>query len=368
MNSPVPPPSSSHVATGSFEAPSTWHICYATDSTFAFLAGISICSVCETNINASEIWFHILDNGITDEQKRKMTELATYYSRSISFYHVEAPLQKLLSLGAQSWKNSYATWARLFLGSVLPPSVNRVLYLDCDTLVLRSLGGLFSTLIPVPFVCAAVKDCCQVLIGPQRQGQDPYFNAGVLLFQLDRWRGTRCEERVLRTIRDTNARLPCVDQGVLNAALAHFILPLPLVYDTFSLYPCIPWRWLLRIYALAPIRFYPEDEYIQACSAPVIVHLISGVVGRPWETGNTNPFLDEFRHFKSLSPWADEPDWPSWEHQDSFLFRVQLFLFRYAPRSFYCAVTALASRLRMRRLSRRLENTGLEKKPSVQSP
>ncbi|MBQ7251561.1 MAG: glycosyltransferase family 8 protein [Kiritimatiellae bacterium] len=352
-----PPPNGN--AKGPLE--STWHICYATDANYAFLAGISICSICETNSDALGIHFHILDNGITDEQKRKMTELVTRYARDISFYPIEAPMRELMTLGAKSWNNSYATWARLFLGTLLPAYVKRILYLDSDTLVLRSLRELFSTSISAPLVCAAVKDCCQVLIGPQRQEQVAYYNAGVLLFQLDRWRDTRCEERLLQTIRDTNAQLPCVDQGVLNATLAHSILSLPLACNTFSFYPCIPWRWILCIYALTPSRFYPEEEYNRACSAPTIVHMMGNIAGRPWESGNTNPFTKQFRHCKALSPWADEPDWPHIQHWGSPLFRLQLALYRHAPGSLYCAVTAIASHLRMKSLYRMLAKKGLQR-------
>ena len=344
---------------------SPWHICYATDSNYAFLAGISICSVCETNTDAPGIHFHILDNGITEGQKRKLVNLTARYGRDVSFYSVEAPIRELLSLGAQTWNNSYAPWARLFLGTILPSSLKQVLYLDCDTLVLSSLGGLFATEIPAPLVCGAIKDCCPLPLGTQ---DVPYFNSGVLFVQLDRWRTARCEDRLIQTIRETNAQLPCVDQGALNAAFAHLFLPLPLAYNTFSFYPCIPWRWLLRIYALTPSRFYPEEEYARACSSPTIVHMMGSIAGRPWESGNTNPFAGEFRRFKALSPWAGEPDWPHIQNWKSPLFRLQLALYRHAPVSLYGAVTTIASRIRMRRLYRTLAAKGLYRIPSSRAP
>ena len=34
---------------------------------------------------------------------------------------------------------------RLFVGRLLPESVRRVLYLDCDTIIMRSLGRLWNT-------------------------------------------------------------------------------------------------------------------------------------------------------------------------------------------------------------------------------
>jgi lipopolysaccharide biosynthesis glycosyltransferase len=87
-----------------------------------------------------------------------------------------------------------ATWYRIFLTRLLPDA-DRAIYLDLDLLVLDSLLPLWRTPLDGNLLGAVTN----VPPGPDRYrerpelGDDPYFNAGVLLLDLDAMRrSTTC--------------------------------------------------------------------------------------------------------------------------------------------------------------------------------
>ena len=89
--------------------------------------------------------------------------------------------------------------SRLFIGTLLPKTVKRVLYLDCDTVVVQSIGNLWNLDLK-GHVAGAVMEPTIYQVVKQEIGlkeQDPYFNSGVLLIDLERWRADGVEKRLL---------------------------------------------------------------------------------------------------------------------------------------------------------------------------
>jgi lipopolysaccharide biosynthesis glycosyltransferase len=116
-----------------------------------------------------------------------------------------------------------ATYFRLFLDKVIPATVNRVLYFDSDVLINWPLDELWAVDLR-GHVIAAVSDSLasnQPLreeIG-NRIGLAPastYFNAGVLVIDLYRWRNARVGDRALDFVLDHPDLLTFWDQCALN--------------------------------------------------------------------------------------------------------------------------------------------------------
>jgi lipopolysaccharide biosynthesis glycosyltransferase len=119
---------------------------------------------------------------------------------------------------------------RLFLGEVLPQSVERVLFLDTDVLVEGNLVELWE----LPFegnVVQAVPDAyaptqhlprlSQIEFdeGIQFTSDTPYFNAGVQLIDLNRWRQKRIGQRAGALLWKYGEQLRFRDQDALNCVL-----------------------------------------------------------------------------------------------------------------------------------------------------
>ncbi|CAL8979211.1 General stress protein A [Rhodoplanes serenus] len=130
---------------------------------------------------------------------------------------------------------------RLKLDALLPTSYERVLYLDADTLVLRSLDRLFDVALGSSIV-AAVEDVGMLFGDPAnretaRRGaglapEDPYFNSGVMLFD---WPAMRAEQVMAKAI-DRLAQIDSLyaDQDALNHVLRGRWKRLPLRFNVLN--------------------------------------------------------------------------------------------------------------------------------------
>ncbi len=168
-------------------------------------------------------------------------------------------------------KNDFFRWSpvifyRLFAHRIFP-NVDRLLYLDSDTLVLGDLSGLYHTDIS-GYVLGAVPDMAPTKDENNKNGQyvknfsekylggGCYFNSGVLLINMRNM--ARCEHALQTVTVETTYP----DQDIMNAALVGQILSLELKYN---LAPGI------NIPATFPLR-----QINAAKKHPVVLHFYSG--------------------------------------------------------------------------------------------
>ncbi len=116
-----------------------------------------------------------------------------------------------------------ASYWRLFLARILPADAARAVYLDGDAAPQRCLSALLGTDLRGKAL-GAVADCGTpwrappgVMPTPVRCERPPYFNAGVLLIDLERWRAADTEARLLAYAERHAHALRFHDQDVLNA-------------------------------------------------------------------------------------------------------------------------------------------------------
>ena len=171
--------------------------------------------------------------------------------------------------------------APLLLPDLLPPAVERVLFLDADLLVMRDVAELWETPLDGRVVGAvgdaAVPQCAgsRGVKGWQALGLPPdaaYFNCGVLLIHLGRWRERHVTGRALRYLETTREPIDFLHQEALNAVLWD---------DWKSLDPC--WNLLASRAGRSFDRSGREDW-----KQPGIVHFAGRM--KPWRTAIGGPF------------------------------------------------------------------------------
>ena len=121
-----------------------------------------------------------------------------------------------------------ATYDKLTLGRWLPASVERAIWLDCDVMVLGDLARLWA-IANANHCVLAVQDALVRTMGARfgvashrEMGIDDgaeYFNAGVMLIDVARWRTDDIAGRALGYLKK-NRRVFFWDQEALNAVLA----------------------------------------------------------------------------------------------------------------------------------------------------
>ena len=243
------------------------------DAAYAMPLATTLRSMVEANRAHWPVEVHVLVDGVPDALRQRVSDSLPAGSAAIRW--VDADLSAYAAFPALV--GSRATYARLLVPQILPAHYRRALYLDADILVLRDLGELWHA------------DLQGASLGAVRDGMDAsrrsgapafervprvrrYFNAGVLLMDLAKWRASGVADRALRYLQE-NPRSPYADQDALNVACDG---------DWKELGP----KWNHQT------LYHPGS----LAERPAIVHFITG--DKPWDASIPNPharFYDQFR-------------------------------------------------------------------------
>lgn len=328
---------------------------YSSSDSYAEIAGLSICSLCETNRGADTLLIYMLDHAISALNKQRLEAAVRPYGRELRF--VEPPdIEKLLGIKLSAAQWNISTYSRLFLCSILPEDIGRVLYIDCDTLVCRPLYEMWRMDLGECAV-AAVDDCRHEAYRLELglRPEDSYTNSGVLIIDLDRWRALGAERQFADALIAGGGAFPFVDQGVMNAVLARqgLIRVIPPKYNAMTLLFTLDYESILAM--RSPARGHmTRAEYDEAVSRPVIVHFTPLFLlgNRPWHGRYTrHPYGELYRKYKAASPWRDEPYRPN---RRTLLRRAATWVCAHMPRPWMvCCVSLLYARIIPRIKARR---------------
>jgi lipopolysaccharide biosynthesis glycosyltransferase len=161
----------------------------------------------ETNhITNEPINIYIIDNSIANENRAKLQK--SINSNKIKLIWNRITNETLSTLTTND-KNVDLTrhYSRLLIPYILPEHIEKVIYLDCDLLILDDIAELWKLNID-GFPIAAVQDSGSGKIGDGWQipnyrelGLNPdfkYFNSGVLIIDLKTWRQENFSEQIIK--------------------------------------------------------------------------------------------------------------------------------------------------------------------------
>jgi lipopolysaccharide biosynthesis glycosyltransferase len=157
---------------------------------------------------------YILDGGVSDRTRQRMERLVGRVRPDIALHWVhlaESPLTVIPHNG----RYPSVVYSRLLIPDLLPPEIKRVVYLDADLLVERDVGPLFDEDLREAPVAAVTDFGSGLELEPDAR---PYYNTGVLVFDLDLWRRTDLGKEVLAYVFSRDA-LRNVDQDAMNAVI-----------------------------------------------------------------------------------------------------------------------------------------------------
>lgn len=284
----------------------------STDNCYVMQTGIMLTSLFENNREA-DIRVHVLHNGIDSNSITLIERIASDYGQKITFCHVDETLCSAFPIGRDGQNThvgtSYATYYRLFLSELLPNDINRVLYLDGDIIVMDSLNELWATDMHDKAI-AAVPDSYNNKIEhynrlryPQQLG---YFNAGMLLINLDYWRTNNVVSAFCQYASARPDSLYCHDQDILNYIFRDSKIVLPLRYNMLNEY------WFDIRHSVVSWEFDSQMQYGQ--QHPAIIHFTG--LPKPWFSNCRHPMKPEFEHYRAMTPWRDvkERKWGDIRH------------------------------------------------------
>lgn len=277
------------------------NVVYASNDNYARHLAVSLYSLFDHSQDRKNVTVYILSMGLSEETKRGLCQVADTFYRQLEFIEL-GDLKARFAYQVDTGGFDLSIMARLFVGEVLPHSVKRVLYLDCDTVVLKSLKGLWNTNLHGAVAGAVMEPTIYPVIKKQigLADKDPYFNSGVLLIDLKRWREEEAQTMLLGFYQKMGGKLFAGDQDTINGALKGRILSLSPVYNFFTNYRYFHYSHLIR---LSPLyEKIPKKTFRQAKRHPAIVHYMGDE--RPWIAGNLNHYRRAYDKYLKLTPWA----------------------------------------------------------------
>lgn len=206
-------------------------VVYASDNRGIVQLGVAVYSLLSSAMENTVYKVYVLSLGISEANRDRVSKLATggYARHSVVFLEVSESIASFGLPETDKWP--VATWSRIFIPDFLADESGRVLYCDIDTLVCQDTQELFQT--DLRGKAAGV-----VLEHPSHKNSHfnerldipltcpGYFNAGVMLMDLDVFREKKLVARILDFAETHRDKLTCLDQDALNGALCDEVEPM----------------------------------------------------------------------------------------------------------------------------------------------
>ena len=312
------------------------NILLASDDNYTPLLAVTLYSLLENNEKEfDKIDIYILDGGISDHNKKRIASLCDGFD-------VEAPvkfikynnLEELLGIKIKATR-PLSSYARLFAASLLPKSIDKIIYLDSDAIVADCLNEVWQMDID-DYYCGAVYDIAPKYNNLYLDLPEDWiqYNAGFLLINLKKWRDDDLEKKFLNMIVEKNGEVYNNDQGIINVICKDRIYTLPPHYNIRSPFFEVGYDKFLKWYGID--EYYSKEEVEDALANPVFIHLTQFVNGRPWFTNATNHPLREL--FDSYVQKTDFRDEVYIEDNRHFPGKFLSFTYKILPYSVVCGL------------------------------
>jgi len=187
-------------------------------------------------------------------------------------------------------------WYRIFLPELLA-DVDRILYLDADTIAVDSLDPLWETELGSHPV-AAVTNVFQHdhVDHPRRIGlarPDSYFNTGVMLLSLEALRREDAPAELWRCAHANRERLGFPEQDAMNLVIGERRLPLHPRWNAMNS--------VLQFDSAASVL--GSKAVAEARESPAIRHFEGPGVNKPWHLLCDRPDRELYAEHRRRTPW-----------------------------------------------------------------
>lgn len=283
------------------------HILYTLNDKFVPQVAAWICSVCENNEKWA-ITFHIMSAWITEKNKNELKKLASKYNNELFIYELK-PLEEYFDFKFDTnWRNQIVL-ARLLVDKILPDNVDKLLYLDWDTIVRWNLKELFETdmweksigMSIEPTYDKTRKDNLWLHIYP-------YCNAWVIFINMKRFRDIKAWMIIIDYYRQHDWQLFANDQDAINASMKDEIYILPPKYNFFNIFRHYPYWFLKKLMWKVP--YFSKKEYMESVENPVIIHYLWEE--RPRRAWNRHKYRADYKKYLWMTYRKDNPDEKWW--------------------------------------------------------
>ncbi|MCD7740480.1 MAG: glycosyltransferase family 8 protein, partial [Candidatus Gastranaerophilales bacterium] len=264
-----------------------YNICYSLDSTYTEQLAVSITSILKNADTEDNVNFYILDGGLTNKDKSEIKSLKNIKNFNIEYIPVNSsdfvscPLLREKNSDFKDYHVTLPTYYRFKLPEFIT-NLDKILYLDCDVIVRCSLKKLYNT--DLKDKAAAMVLDAESEKESERLNLKNYFNAGVMLINLEFWRQCGIEKKLFDFAGENKEKILWQDQDIINCVLSDNIIKLNNSWNfQYFLYDNI------------------NDGLLADCR---ILHLAGKF--KPWLLPFENSVYDEYYHYLSFTSKANK--------------------------------------------------------------
>ncbi|TXC92799.1 glycosyltransferase family 8 protein [Metabacillus litoralis] len=256
------------------------HIVSASDDKYAIHLGVMLTSLFMNQDQTEHINIYIIDGNLSESNKLKLQLIVERFNSSIHFLEIDDEVFHSFNERKRISKQAYY---RILIPNLLSTDINKALYLDCDLIVTKDLTALWETNIEDYHLAAVESTISKKLIKyislPTGSG---YFNSGVLLLNLEKWREDNTSEKIIRYKEKHPDQKRFMDQDALNAVL----------YDKWLK---LHYKWNYTTGHWNRRKIYPQKD-------AVIIHFTTRK--KPWNS--EHPFKNEYYKYLRSSLLINE--------------------------------------------------------------
>ena len=225
------------------------YIVYTTDRNYIPYTKTAVKSAAVNKKPSSRYRISILCVDLTPEERESFKTLET---KNVSIKTIPLSIESVQNIAHNPVRKIHISKADLFkfYMAEIFPHIDKILYLDSDTIVRKDLSELFNTDIKDYYLAAA-----------KRPGDE--YNCGVLLYNLKKWREDNIKDKLIEAKKYEYGH-SCMSQCVFNK-----VLPYEHPYDkvkTFSTIYNVIIYWFGDNKWKRTSGFYDFEKFKSACS------------------------------------------------------------------------------------------------------
>ncbi len=202
------------------------HVALAFDEAFCIPAYATMRSICLTTRRRRDLVFHLCHPQLPDSLMEILERIGGEFGSRMVHHDLNGneDYQHFARILPHTRHISAVMYARMMLDQIVPETVRRLLYVDCDILVrapieellASNLGGLALGAIKEPHSLRFAHGRDAIENHDLFDPADPFFNSGVMVMDLEKWREKTSLQRLEEAEKSGALSRLANDQQVLN--------------------------------------------------------------------------------------------------------------------------------------------------------
>ncbi len=264
-----------------------FNVVFATDEGYVEHLSVALISLLANNKDGDFI-IYIINEGIGENNFKKLESVTTKFNCHLVNLTIDDTLFSNLVINHHFTKANYY---RLLIPNLL--DVDKVLYMDADIVVNGPIDELYEEDIDEYLIAAVENPGFNSHADLKMKEHSRYFNSGIMLMNLKRWRDFNVTEKVIDFVDKNPSVIKFVDQCGLNAVVDGNWKPLHLKFNQQAV--------IYEKNFAEECFCFSDAELIMAKENPIIIHYTGS--SKPWHLRNKHPLKHLYWFYLKKTPY-----------------------------------------------------------------